>query len=123
MIKVNEIAFTGYPVTDKARARAFYEGILNLKPAMESEHEGGFWIEYDIAGSTLAISNYWKGAEKCGPSLALEVDDYEATLEILKAKGVTFDGDPMDFPSCHFAVITDPDGNLLVIHKRKPAHG
>jgi hypothetical protein len=28
MIKVTEIAFTGYPVTDMPRARAFYEGTL-----------------------------------------------------------------------------------------------
>ena len=26
MIKVNEIAFAAYPVTDKQRARDFYEG-------------------------------------------------------------------------------------------------
>jgi catechol 2,3-dioxygenase-like lactoylglutathione lyase family enzyme len=32
MIKVNEIAFVAYPVTDKQRARDFYEGLLGLKP-------------------------------------------------------------------------------------------
>ncbi len=26
-----EFAFTGYPVTDLSRARAFYEGVLGLK--------------------------------------------------------------------------------------------
>ena len=31
-MKVIEIAFTGYPVTDLKRARQFYEGILGLKP-------------------------------------------------------------------------------------------
>ena len=121
MIKVNEIAFTGYPVTDQARSRAFYEGIFQLKPTMEMESEGGFWIEYNIGSGTLAISNFWKAAEKCGPCLAFEVDDYEETLKILKENAVIFDGDPMEFPSCHFAVITDPDGNLITVHKRKTA--
>lgn len=34
-IKVTEIAFTGYPVTDIPRARAFYEGVLNLKETVK----------------------------------------------------------------------------------------
>ena len=33
---ITEIAFTGTPVTDIKRAREFYEGVLGLKPAMES---------------------------------------------------------------------------------------
>ena len=33
MIRVTEIAFACYAVTDMARARAFYEGELGLKPA------------------------------------------------------------------------------------------
>jgi catechol 2,3-dioxygenase-like lactoylglutathione lyase family enzyme len=48
-MKVTESAFTGYPVTDMPRARAFYEGVLGLKPASTFEHEGKHWIEYDIA--------------------------------------------------------------------------
>ena len=31
MLKVTEIAFTCYPVTDMARARKFYEGVPGLK--------------------------------------------------------------------------------------------
>ena len=32
-MKVTDIAFTGIPVTDMKRARAFYEGVLGLKPS------------------------------------------------------------------------------------------
>jgi hypothetical protein len=32
-MKVTEIAFTGYPVTNLKRARQFYEGVLGLKPS------------------------------------------------------------------------------------------
>ncbi len=31
MLKVTEIAFSCYPVTDMARARAFYEGVLGFE--------------------------------------------------------------------------------------------
>ena len=41
MLKVIEFAFTCYPVTDMARARAFYEGVLGLKPTMVHEMPDG----------------------------------------------------------------------------------
>ena len=36
MIRYKEIAFVAYPVTDVARARKFYEGVLGLKPSKAS---------------------------------------------------------------------------------------
>jgi predicted enzyme related to lactoylglutathione lyase len=122
MIKVNEIAFTGYPVTDKQRARDFYEGIFNLKPSMDMDMESGFWLEYDIAGGTLALSNFWKASPKTGPTIAFEVEDFFKTVDELKAKGVPFDGEIIESPVCHIAIITDPDGNFVTVHKRKPGH-
>jgi hypothetical protein len=46
-MKVTEIAFSVYPVTDLKRARAFYEGTLCLKPGMVFENEGAGYIEYE----------------------------------------------------------------------------
>ena len=45
-MKVTNIAFAGIPVTDIKRARAFYEGVLGLKPS--AEFADGVWIEYEI---------------------------------------------------------------------------
>ncbi len=124
MIKVNEIAFVANPVTDKQRARDFYEGLLGLKATMDSDFPEGFWIEYDIASATLAISNFWKPPTEAhmGGSVGLEVEDYDATIAELKAKGVRFTMETMDTPVCRFSVVLDPDGNSLFIHQRKPAH-
>src|SRR5450432_187283 len=75
---ITEIAFTGSPVTDMKRAREFYEGVLGLKPAMESA--GGMWIEYEIGNGTFAIGCYgdqWKPS-KDGTGIAFEVDDFDA---------------------------------------------
>lgn len=44
-MKVTEIAFTGYPVTDLKRARQFYEGTLNLQPARFFGDEKAGWVE------------------------------------------------------------------------------
>ena len=53
MLKVTEIAFSCYPVTDMARARKFYEGVLGLKPTYVVGEPGGMqWTEYDIANGT-----------------------------------------------------------------------
>jgi predicted enzyme related to lactoylglutathione lyase len=123
MITVTEIAFTGYPVTDMPRARAFYEGLLGLKPASTFEHEGKHWIEYDIAGGTLGITNMapeWKPAPG-GPCVALEVADFDAAVAALRAAGTRFHVEPCASPVCHMAVAADPDGNSVCIHHRDHA--
>lgn len=116
---ITELAFTGTPVTDIKRARDFYEGVLGFKPAMESA--GGMWVEYELGGSTFAIGCYgdvWKPS-KDGTCAAFEVDDLDAEVSRLKSKGVKFTMEAMDTPVCCFALFPDPDGNQLMLHKRK----
>lgn len=120
-LQVAGIAFTGYPVTDIARARAFYEGVLGLKSAAVFEHEGRHWIEYEIGPATLAISNMsaekWKPSPD-GPSAALEVADFDAAVAVLRAKKTVFVLEPFDSGVCRMAVVADPDGNSVTIHQR-----
>jgi predicted enzyme related to lactoylglutathione lyase len=116
---ITEIAFTGTPVTEIKRAREFYEDILGLKPAMESA--GGMWVEYEIGNGTFAIGCYgdvWKPADH-GTCIAFEVDNLDATVAQLKSRGVKFSLEPTDSPVCRFAIVCDPDGNQVMIHKRK----
>jgi predicted enzyme related to lactoylglutathione lyase len=123
MITVTEIAFTGYPVTDLLRARAFYEGLLGLKTGATFEHEGKGWIEYDVGLATLAITNLsadWKPSTS-GPAVALEVADFETAVATLRAAGVRFVVDPVTRPTCRLAVVCDPDGNSLALHCQQPA--
>ena len=118
-MKVIEIAFTGTPVTDIRRARAFYEGVLGLKPTMESA--GGMWVEYDVGAGTFGIGCYgevWKPSPD-GTCVAFEVNDLDAEVAQLKSAGVKFATGATDTPVCRFAIICDPDGNRIMIHKRK----
>lgn len=120
-IRIREFAFTGYPVTDMARAREFYEGVLGLKTGMVWEEAGRAWIEYDLGGHTLAINNstpQWKPSRD-GPALALEVEDFDATVTALRERGVRFTVEPLEVPTCRLAVVLDPDGNSLAVHQRK----
>lgn len=121
-VRIKEIAFTGYPVTDLARARVFYESVLGLKQSTAFEHEGAAWIEYDVGAGTLAISNMmssWKPSPD-GPSIAFEVEDFDAAVAALRQAGVKFMLEPMIGEVCSLAVVADPDGNGVAIHRRNP---
>ena len=124
MLKVLEVAFTGYAVTDMARAREFYEQVLNLTPGMVFDHERQSWGEYEVGPHTLAISDMspdWKPSPD-GGGAALEVEDFDEAIRWLREKGANIYMDPFESPVCHMALITDPDGNSICIHKRKPGH-
>ena len=120
MIRYKEIAFVAYPVTDMARARQFYEGILNLKPSSPPKSEKVQWIEYDIGPGTLGIgcSPQWLPSQD-GASAALEVEDFDAAVAALREHKVPIIIGPMDLPSCQMATVRDPDGNKLTLHRRK----
>ncbi|MCX6954387.1 MAG: VOC family protein [Verrucomicrobia bacterium] len=124
MIRITEIAFTGYPVTDLARARTFYEKLLGLTPAQTFGHGDKQWIEYAVGAGTIAISNMagemWKPSPD-GPGIAFEVENFDAAIATLKTAGVRFVLDAMTSPTCRMAIISDPDGNSVVIHQRNAA--
>lgn len=116
-MKIKAIAFVGIPVTNMNRAREFYEGVLGLVP--DTEMTGEHWTEYPIGGGTLALASVgeqWKPSQD-GTSAALEVDNLDAAIERLEERKVSYD--KVDSPVCQMAVIEDPDGNKLIIHKLK----
>ncbi len=39
----------------------------------------------------------------------------------LKESGASITMEPMDSPVCRFSMVLDPDGNVLMLHKRKVA--
>jgi len=119
-MKISEFAFVVYPSTDRERSKAFYEGVLGLTPEMSLDIPGGFWVEYEIGPHTLAIGKepFLKPSGD-GPHLALEVEDFDRTIEHLRRHKVQFAHEPFDLPGCRAAIVIDPDGNKLGIHQRK----
>lgn len=114
---INSIAFTAYPVSDIAKARSFYEGVLGLKL---SHNFADKWIEYDLGEGTFAITTMMEDCQPGakGASIAFEVDDLDATIKHLKERDVKFIAEVFPTSVCHMAVIADPDGNGVTIHKR-----
>src|SRR5688572_4970427 len=118
MIRYKEIAFTGYAVTNMAKARRFYEGVLNLKMSRKFSKD---FIEYDIGPGTLVLASapkIWKPSRQ-GTAAALEVVDFDAVLEQLKKKKIKPAIGPEDYPTCRMVGVRDPDGNMITFHQRK----
>jgi predicted enzyme related to lactoylglutathione lyase len=115
---IKEIAFIAIAVSDKEQARKFYQEILELKPA-RTQAEGA-WVEYDLGDTTIGVGCHpaWQPSRD-GTTVAFEVDDLDATIAKLKERGVVFEMDKTESPVCWMAQFRDPDGNKLMVHKRK----
>jgi predicted enzyme related to lactoylglutathione lyase len=119
-MKIKGIGFVAIPVTDVKRARSFYEEVLGLR--VSDEMMGGKWIEYSVGDDTLAIANVivnWTPSDQ-GTGAALEVENFAEAIQRLKDRDIRFAAEPFETPCCHMAVVQDPDGNKLIIHRLKP---
>ncbi|HEY4270986.1 MAG TPA: VOC family protein [Candidatus Udaeobacter sp.] len=118
-MKINEIAFVCCAVSDLRRARAFYEGILGLKPNAPARPDS-YYIEYDVGAGTFAIETNpdWPVSPD-GMSVTFEVEDFEAALKHLRDNGIAVFLGPTETKVCRWAAFRDPDGNRLVVHRRK----
>lgn len=121
---IKKVAFTMYPAENLERARNFYENTLGLKLSKLSAE--GKWVEYDLpGGGCFCITDMvpdMKPSGDQGGSIAFEVEDIEAFVAALKAKGVKFKVDTFPTPVCKIAVLLDSEGNAVSLHQlhKKP---
>jgi len=108
-MEVTRVDFIALPVSDLARADAFYGETLGL--ARNQHTSGEHWVEYETGNLTLALSKY-------GGSIALRVHDVGGGREKLEQQGTEFAMDTFDSGVCHGAPFADPDGNPLQLHRR-----
>jgi catechol 2,3-dioxygenase-like lactoylglutathione lyase family enzyme len=111
--------YTTLPVTDPARARAFYAEKLGLRP---TEPDGDF---YECGGGTRFVISLMGSKPGGHTQMGFLVDDIDATVKELKANGVVFED--YDFPSLKtvggiadrgdmkVAWFKDSEGNMLGI--------
>ncbi len=119
---VERVDFISVPVTDMERSKKFYGETLGL----ELVSDPGF-PEYQLGEnlSLYLLDMTAIGGEFTAPhtaSIALRVADVEATRRELEAKGVEFERDTLDTSVCHMAPFRDPDGNMLMLHRRYAPH-
>jgi catechol 2,3-dioxygenase-like lactoylglutathione lyase family enzyme len=122
----NSKAYSGFAVDDLDEALKFYGDTLGLKTSVLQE---GLLIQIDLAGDRPTLI-YLKPdfTPATYTILNFPVDDVEATVDQLSAKGVTFeryDGFDQDEKGIApggegrgptIAWFTDPAGNILSVH-------
>jgi catechol 2,3-dioxygenase-like lactoylglutathione lyase family enzyme len=115
MLDVERVDFVSVPTRDPARARRFYAGVLGLPPSTRNPDE------FETPNLTLAL---WEPEAEGVPfapntaGIALRVPDVEAARARLRASDVEFLGETVDTGVCLMAFFYDPDGNVLILHRR-----
>jgi catechol 2,3-dioxygenase-like lactoylglutathione lyase family enzyme len=110
------------PVSDVARGREFYEGVLQQRP----REEGAAGVLYECANGSTFFLYVSDGAGSSEASCAFwSVDDVEREVAELKERGVHFerydlpgmsmDGDIATGGGTKAAWFKDPDGNILAL--------
>jgi catechol 2,3-dioxygenase-like lactoylglutathione lyase family enzyme len=94
------------PAQDLARARRFYADVLGLEPV--EERPGG--LRYEGASGSFSLFESTGRPSGEHTQLAFEVDDLEATVRELRARGVQFEA--VDVPGLRtIDGIADVEGN------------
>jgi catechol 2,3-dioxygenase-like lactoylglutathione lyase family enzyme len=115
MVRVECVDFIAIATRDAARAAAWYRDLLGLP---ESQVTGG---ELETPNVTLS---FWEPEREGIPfapneaGFALRVADVAAARQELEEKGVPFVAETWDSGVCHFAAFRDPDGNVVILHRR-----
>jgi catechol 2,3-dioxygenase-like lactoylglutathione lyase family enzyme len=116
-MQVEQVDFVSVPTRDQARAVAWYRDVLGLTV---SEHAAG---EVETPNVTLSFWNPQEEGEDFVPNpagIGLRVADVGAAVEEARAAGAEVIGIE-DTGVCHMGFVKDPDGNVLILHRRYEA--
>jgi catechol 2,3-dioxygenase-like lactoylglutathione lyase family enzyme len=114
------------PVSDLAAAKGFYERTLGLKKLAEKP---GTAVTYQSGDSVFYVYRSDHAGTNQGTAAIWEVDDVDATVRELHAKGVTFEhydgvpgttreGDVHRAGALKIAWFKDPSGNILSVQSK-----
>ena len=107
-------------VTDVARAKRFYEGVLGFRAVADFPD----WVQFEAAAGQSKLCLHGcdeprtRLSDDDGPrvQISFEVPGVKASKRELEAKGVRFSsGIEVAMPGRVFAKFLDPDGNELAI--------
>jgi predicted enzyme related to lactoylglutathione lyase len=112
------------PVKDVSRARKFYEKTIGLRP--KQEYAGG--VVYECGGTEAFMYPTPNAGTSKASQAFWEVDDVEAEVAELKARGVVFEEYDMPGMKTKNGIATaggaktawfkDTEGNILAISQR-----
>jgi len=111
-MQVEQVDFVSVPTRDITRAVAFYRDVLELR---ESAFTDG---EVEVGSLTLSFWNpEEQGEQFVANGVALRVPDVHEAVEDFRAAGGEVIGIE-DTGVCHMGFFKDPDGNVIILHRR-----
>jgi catechol 2,3-dioxygenase-like lactoylglutathione lyase family enzyme len=120
---IRGVKFVSIPVGDQDRALAFYTEKLGFQIATDQpfdEHQR--WIELRIPGADTRLVLFTPDAHKdrvgTWSHVTFHADDVEAAYRVYASRGVEFLGPPQREPWGTFALLKDPDGNVMVLSSK-----
>lgn len=118
VIGIERIDFVSVPARDLERARRFYGETLGLARNPRNPDE------FEAVNVTLTLWQPEAQGVSFSPNtagVALRVPDVNRAREQLAAQGVEFLGETVDTGVCLMGFFSDPDGNVLILHRRYAA--
>ena len=122
---LDQIVYTAVFVTDQERALDFYTNVLGLEQRVDNPTPDGLrFLTVGIRGQDFQLV-LWPGTPgKAQPTLGripatytIETEDCRQAYEELKARGVEFETEVLEYPWAYTAVFFDPDGNRLQLRE------
>ena len=113
-MQVEQVDFVSVPTRDSVRAVAWYRDVIGL-PVSE-------FTEGEVETPNVTLS-FWNPEADGEPfqantaGIALRVADVEAAVEEVHGAGAEVIGIE-DSGVCHMGFVKDPDGNVLILHRR-----
>ena len=114
MIRVEQVDFVSVPTRDVSAAVTWYRDVFGLP---ESAYTDG-----EVEASNVTLS-FWSPEADGEPfvantaGVALRVPDVHAAFEEARAAGAEVIG-VEDSGVCHMGFVKDPDGNVVILHRR-----
>jgi len=113
-MQVEQVDFVSVPTRDYERAVACYRDVLGL-PVSD-------FAQGEVETPNLTLS-FWRPEDQGEPfvpnenGVALRVADVGAAVEEIRAAGGVVMG-VEDTGVCHMGFVKDPDGNVVILHRR-----
>jgi glyoxylase I family protein len=115
MIRPGKLHHAALRVGDFERSRKFYEGLLGFRAAPRPDLGfPGAW--YGLGEGQLHLiqmPKYGEGVDPTDPHVAIEVEDFEATKQELRERGLEF----VEFFNALW--LKDPDGYTVELRQKE----